>query len=152
MSLTQVGDSVGVNVRWELLQSLELRVGDHVILQPEALQASRLTGQLPVHLHGRLVQDLGEEAGRTGNCRTHRWRSLHIKNQTQCGQDPEQIERVKPTAPLCCGGDGAGLLAAPQGGVGLQVDGVGGGCFQVGHLVVEGGLADSLLQLGAVWF
>lgn len=55
MSLTQVGNGVGVDVRWKLLQSLELRVGDHVILQPEALQAARLTGQLPVHLHGRLV-------------------------------------------------------------------------------------------------
>lgn len=95
-----------------------------------------------------LVKKLGElgTAGHTDG-------GVYIqKNQTQCGQDPEQIERVKPTAPLCCGGDGAGLLAAPQGGVGLQVDGVGGGCFQVGHLVVEGGLADGLLQLGAVWF
>lgn len=82
MSLTKVGNGVGVDVRWELLQSLELRVGDHVILQPEALQAARLAGQLPVHLHGRLVQHLGEEAGRTGNCRTHTQWSFHINNHT----------------------------------------------------------------------
>lgn len=84
MSLTQVGNGVGVDVRWELLQSLELRVGDHVILQPEAFQAAWLTGQLPVHLHGRLVQDLGEEAWRTGNCRTHRQWRLQRYNQTHC--------------------------------------------------------------------
>lgn len=63
-----------------------------------------------------------------------------------------QTDGVEHTPPFCCGSDGAGLLAAPQGGVGFQVDGVGGGCLQVGHLVAEGGLADSFLQLGAVWF
>lgn len=56
------------------------------------------------------------------------------------------------TAPLCCGGDGVGLLASSQSRIRLQVDGVGGGCFQVVDLVSEGGLTDGLLQLRTVWF
>lgn len=49
------------------------------------------------------------------------------------------------TAPLCRGGDGAGLLASSQSRIRLQVDGVGGGRVQVIDLVSEGGLTDSLL-------
>lgn len=59
-----------VDVGGEGLLPLEFWVGNPAVLQSEALQLARLTGQLPVHLHGCLVQDLGEETGRTGNCRT----------------------------------------------------------------------------------
>lgn len=55
-----------------------------------------------------------------------------------------------PTSAQRGGGDGAGLLAPPQSRVGLQVDGVGGGSFQVVELVSEGGFTDGLLQLCAV--
>ncbi len=55
-----------------------------------------------------------------------------------------------PTSPLCCGGDGAGLLASSQSRISLQVDGVGGGCLQVVDLVSEGRLTDGFLQLRTV--
>lgn len=71
-----MGDGVGVDVCWECFLSLELCVGHLVVLQSEALQLPRLTGQLPVHLHGCLVQDLCEETGRTGDCGTDRDRRI----------------------------------------------------------------------------
>ncbi len=70
--LTQVGDGVCVDVCWEGLLPLDIGVGNPMVLQSESLQLPWLTGQLPVHLHGRLVQDLSEETGRTGNCGTDR--------------------------------------------------------------------------------
>lgn len=54
------------------------------------------------------------------------------------------------TSPQGGGGDGAGLLAAPQGGVRLKIDGVGGGWLQVVKLVSEGCFTDSLLQFCTV--
>lgn len=71
-ALTQVGDGVSVDVCWEGLLPLDLWVGNPTVLQSEALQLPWLTGQLPVHLHGCLVQDLSEETGRTGNYETDR--------------------------------------------------------------------------------
>lgn len=59
---------MGVDVSWEGLLPLEVWVGNPTVLQSEALQCPWLAGQLPVHLHGSLVQDLREETGRTGNC------------------------------------------------------------------------------------
>lgn len=63
---------MGIDVSWEGLLPLYVWVGNPAVLQSEALQLSRLIGKLPVHLHGRLVQDLSEETGRTGNCGTDR--------------------------------------------------------------------------------
>lgn len=77
-----MGDGVGVDVSWECLLSMDVWVGDPAVLQSEALQLPRLTGQLPVHLHGRLVQDLSEETGRTGNCGTDRDRLWLHSGQT----------------------------------------------------------------------
>lgn len=68
MKLTQVGDGVGVDVCWECLLAVNIRVGNTAVFQPEAFQLSWPTGQLPVHLHGCLVQDFGEETGSIGNC------------------------------------------------------------------------------------
>lgn len=61
-----------VDVCWEGLLSLDVWVGNPAVLQSEALQLPCLTGQLPVHLHGRLVQNCSEETGRAGNCGTDR--------------------------------------------------------------------------------
>lgn len=61
---------MGVDVSWEGLLPLSIWVGNPVVLQSEALQLPRLAGELPVYLHGRLVQDLSEETGRAGNCGT----------------------------------------------------------------------------------
>lgn len=61
---------MSVDVSWESLLPLDVRVRNPPVLQPEALQLPGFTGQLPVHLHGRLVQHLCEETGRTGNCGT----------------------------------------------------------------------------------
>lgn len=66
--LTQVGYGVGVDVSRERLLPLDAGVGNRAVIQSKALQFSRFTGQLPVHLHGRLVQDFSEETGRIGNC------------------------------------------------------------------------------------
>lgn len=88
VALTQVGDGVGVDVCWEGFLSLELCVGNPVVLQSEALQLPRLTGQLPVHLHGCLIQDLCEETGRTGNCGTNRDRRIL---ETELNSDLIQI-------------------------------------------------------------
>ena len=54
------------------------------------------------------------------------------------------------TAPLRGAGDGARLPAAPLGGVGLQVDGVGGAGLQLLDVVAEGVFTDGLLQLSTV--
>lgn len=72
---------MSVDVCWEGLLPLDLWVGNPTVLQSEALQLPWLTGQLPVHLHGCLVQDLSEETGRTGNYETDRdtW-SDHMVN------------------------------------------------------------------------
>lgn len=88
VELTQVGDGVGVDVCWECFLSPELCVGNPTVLQSEALQLPRFTGQLPVHLHGCLVQDLCEEAGRTGNCGTDRDRRI---SETELNSDLIQI-------------------------------------------------------------
>lgn len=56
------------------------------------------------------VKKLGEPgtAGhRYSGAYTYRTKPKH------CAQDTQQTDRVKPTAPLCCGSDAAGLLAAP---------------------------------------
>lgn len=58
---------MGVDVSWEGLLPLDFWVGNPTVLQPEALQLPWRTGQLPVHLHSCLVQELREEFGRTGN-------------------------------------------------------------------------------------
>lgn len=58
---------MGVDVGWKRVPPLELRVGNPAVLHSEALQGPRPAGQLPVHLHGRLVQDLCEEAGSCGD-------------------------------------------------------------------------------------
>lgn len=59
---------MGVDVGRKGLVPLEPRVGNPTVLQSEALQGPGPAGQLPVHLHGRLVQDLCEEAGSSGDC------------------------------------------------------------------------------------
>lgn len=65
--LTQVGNGVGVDVTRKRLLPLDVWVGNPPVLQSETLHLPRFTGQLPVHLHGRLVQDLSEETGRAWN-------------------------------------------------------------------------------------
>lgn len=161
---------MGVDVCREGLLSLDLWVGNPTVFQSKTLQLSWLTGQLPVHLHGCLVQDLSEETGRTGNYGTDGDKfKIHIVRRTfslssivimDCCCVNQHKTTLKDghsgsaglTAPLCCGGDGVGLLASSQSRIRLQVDGVGGGCFQVVDLVSEGVLTDGLLQLCAVWF
>lgn len=59
---------MGVDVTGKCFLPLEVGLGDLAVGQLEALYLARLTGQLPEHLHGRLVQHLGEETGRTGYC------------------------------------------------------------------------------------
>lgn len=67
-----MGDGVCVYVGGESLLPLHLWVGNPSELQSEPLQSPSLTGQLPVNLHGCLVQHLSEEAGGAGNCGTQR--------------------------------------------------------------------------------
>lgn len=77
---------MGVDVSWEGLLPMDVWVGNPAVLQSEALQPPWFTGQLPVHLHGRLVQDLSEETGRTGNCGT--------EMETGCGHMVELYSNV----------------------------------------------------------
>ena len=63
-----------VDVAGEELLCLELLLGDHAVGELEALHLPRLAGQLPEHLHGRLIQHLGEDTRRRGNCGASRKR------------------------------------------------------------------------------
>lgn len=56
----------------------------------------------------------------------------------------------RPTSAQCGGYDRLGLLAGPQGRVGLQVNRVGGGWLQVADVMLKRGLTDCFLQLAGV--
>lgn len=59
---------MGVDVAGKDFLPLEVGLRDLAISQLEAFHLARLTGQLPEHLHGCLVQNLGEKTRRTGDC------------------------------------------------------------------------------------
>lgn len=55
VSLTEVGDGVGVDVSREPFLAPEVGDGDLVVGQLKTLHLPRLAGQLPEHLHGRPI-------------------------------------------------------------------------------------------------
>lgn len=63
--LTQVGDGVCVDVSRKRFLSLDVGVGNATVFQSEAFQLTRFRGKVPVNLHRCLVQNLGEETGRS---------------------------------------------------------------------------------------